>query len=151
MIQTKRLKIWMIVTHVLIIIGAGHGIACFGLLEVFWIYGLIKSIVEFHIATSLFTGLTSITVLFSIAAQIAILRSLVRKNIRYKTVAFILSIILFWLSIVAFIIAANEDSYTVILQVSVLPFLICTIIAFLGKPIKRFYYWVIDVDFAEEE
>lgn len=44
MIQTKKLKIWLIVTQAFIVIGIGHGILTLGILEPLRLWALFKII-----------------------------------------------------------------------------------------------------------
>jgi hypothetical protein len=87
MISTKKLKIWTMVTHGLIIIGMGHGIACLGILEMFWFYGCIKAI--FDLSFSLFVTTISPVVILSLLGQAAVLFSLFNKDKTYKTISYI--------------------------------------------------------------
>ena len=82
MTNFKRLTIWTIVLSFLIIIGAGHGIACVGLLE---IVGLFH---KFNIGTEVFSfSLTasydkslSVVALFALVGHILLIISILIKN-----------------------------------------------------------------------
>lgn len=149
MIQTKKLKIWIIVTHALIIIGLGHGMACFGLLEVIGLAGTLKQLFTFHFSELL--NIVSAISLLIISGQVMIIASLYQVNRIRKLILYILGIIFLWFSLFGFMYyAANEES-AAFLAPFCLPFFVCTIIAFFGTSIKRFFYWMIDKDFAQEE
>ncbi|MBN8790103.1 MAG: hypothetical protein J0I84_23720 [Terrimonas sp.] len=142
MTRTKKLKIWTLITHGLIIIGAGHGILFLFFIEIFSFPYLTKDSFSF-----LFNGVDNhfaVVGLLSLLGQIAILFSLFNRRQNLKDVFQVVGLILFWLSIIYFTYDTTKDSYTHIALVTAIPFSICTIITFLGQLLKKFYDWILD-------
>ena len=142
MTTTKKLKIWTLITHGLIIIGAGHGILLLFFIEIFSFPYLTKDIFSF-----LFNGVDNhfaVVGLLSLLGQISLLFSLFNCKQNLKNIFQIIGLILLWLSIVYFTYDTTKDLYTHIALVTAIPFAICTIITFLGQSLKRFYDWVLD-------
>lgn len=143
MTKTKKLKIWTLITHGLIIIGAGHGILFLFIIEIFSFPYLTKDSFNFS-----FNGVDNhfaVVGLLSLLGQIALLFSLFNHRQNLKDIFQILGLISFWLSIVYFTYDTTKDSYTHIALVTTIPFAICTIITFLGQMIKEVYNKIIDV------
>ena len=143
MTTTKKLKIWTLVTHGFIIVGAGHGILFLFIIEIFSFPYLIKDGFSFlpgagenHFPT---VGL------LSFLGQAALILSISHHKRILKNIAQIIGISLLWLSIVYFTYDTTKDRYTHIALVTVIPFLICTIITFLGQSLKKLYRWIVDV------
>lgn len=142
MTKTKKLKIWTLITHGLIIIGAGHGILFLFIIEFFSFpyvtkdsFSFLFNDVENHFA---------VVGLLSLLGQSALLFSLFNRRQELKDIFQIVGLILLWLSIVYFTYDTTKDSYTHIALVTAIPFAICTIITFLGQSIKKFYNWLLD-------
>ncbi len=138
---TKKLKIWSVVTQAIIIVGAGHGILFFFLLEIFGFpyvtrdsFSFLFSGVEKHFATVGFVTLLG---------QAALLFSILDKKQSQRNLFQIVGLCLLWLSIAYFYYDTITDRETVVVSVTVIPFAVCTIVTFAGKPIKRLWYWVI--------
>ncbi len=100
MTNFKRLTIWTIVLSFLIIIGAGHGIACVGLLE---IVGLFH---KFNIGTEDFSfSLTesydnslSVVALFALVGHILLIISILTKNNKQLFWTQTIGLLLLWTS-----------------------------------------------------
>jgi hypothetical protein len=100
MTNFKRLTIWTIVLNFFIIIGAGHGIACVGLLE---IVGLFH---KFNIGTEDFSlSLTatydkslSTVALFALVGHIFLIVSILTKNIKQIFWTQIIGLFFVWAS-----------------------------------------------------
>ncbi len=148
MIQTKKLKIWIIVTHALIIVGMGHGGACFGLLEIIGFSGTLKQLFTFHFIE--LSNIFSVITFLMILGQAMIIVSLYQTNKIRKLILYVVGIIFLWLSLFCFMYYASNEESAAFLPLFCLPFFVCTIIAFFGKSLKRFFYWFIDKDFTEE-
>jgi hypothetical protein len=147
MIETKNLKIWTIVAHALIIIGMGHGILCFAILEILGIAELITQLFTLH--SSYLLNSMSPAIFFIVVGQIAIILSLFNKNKLYKTIFHLLGIIFLWASIIFYIDFVNKEEGAAFLTVTALPFTICTIKIFLGKSIKKFFDWLLEREVSD--
>ena len=138
---TKKLKIWSVVTQAIIIIGTGHGVLFFFTIEIFGFPYVTRnsftfsfSSVEYHSAVVGFTTLLG---------QVALILSILDKKQSRKNICQIIGLCLLWLSIAYFYYDTITDRETGVVSVTVIPFAVCTIVTFAGKPIKRLWYWVI--------
>ena len=126
----KRLTIWTISLNFLIIIGAGHGIACLGLLE---IVGLFH---KFNIGTENFSfSLTasydkslSIAALFAFIGHILLIVSMTSRNYKIIFWTKAVGLIILWLSFYYLTHNLFEDDLSQISFTTGLPFLIVSII-----------------------
>jgi hypothetical protein len=142
MTKTKKLKIWTLITHGLIIIGAGHGILILFFIEIVSFPYLTKDNFSF-----LFNGVDNhfaVVGFLSLLGQIALIFSLFNRRQDLKDTYQIIGLFLLWLSIIYFTYDTTKDSYTHIALVTAIPFAICTIVTFLGQSLKRFYDWILD-------
>lgn len=135
----RSLKIWTIITHCFIIIGAGHGIACLGLVEIvtfpYFTYEGFSFQFDFSSGNPL-----PVVGLFSFLGQIALVSSILIKRSALKVAAHIGGFVLLWLSVLFFVFASRGDYYVHFLTVSAVPFSICTLITFIGPSIHRGYH-----------
>ncbi len=126
----KRLTIWTLVLSFFIIIGAGHGIACLGLLE---IVGLFH---KFNIGTEDFTfsrtasydKSLSITALFAFVGHILLVISVASKNYKIIFRTKIIGLIILWLSFYYLTHNIFDDDLSQIGFTTGLPFLIVSIL-----------------------
>jgi hypothetical protein len=142
MTTTKKLKIWTLVTHGLIIIGAGHGILFLFIIEIFSFPYVTKENFSF-----LFNGVENhfpVVGLLSFLGQATLIFSIIHHKKKLQNVAQIIGLSLLWLSVVYFTYDTTKDAYTHIALVTAIPFVICTIITFVGQLLKRLYNWIID-------
>jgi hypothetical protein len=82
MTKTKKLKIWTLITHALILTGAGHGVLFFFFIEIVSFPYLTKDNFSF-----LFNGVYNhfaVVGLLSLLGQIALLFSLFQPQTRFK-------------------------------------------------------------------
>lgn len=130
MTNFKRLTIWTIVLSFLIIIGAGHGIACVGLLE---IVGLFH---KFNIGTEDFSfSLTasydkslSVVALFALVGHIFLIASIMTKNYKQVFWTKITGLLFLWASFYYLTHNIFNDDLSQIGLVTGLPFIIVSII-----------------------
>ena len=143
MTVNRRLKIWTLITHALIIVGMGHGIACFAIVEIisFRIFFLFYNI---H-STDPSDILLMIVGLAALLGQCAIAFSLLTRRNNLKIPFYIIGLIFLWASVICFQYITSIDHYTHLLTITCLPFLVCSVIFFLGQPIKRLYYYILDI------
>jgi len=142
MITNKRLKIWTIIFQGFIIVGFGHGIAIFALIEIFWFPYFTKEQFSFAFDASFESHLPVIG-LTTLLGQVALIFSILNKGQHFKSTFQIAGLLLLWLSVIYFIHDAAKDTYIYFAAITCVPFAICTIITFVGQPIRKFYNWVL--------
>jgi len=134
---SRTLKIWTLVTNALIIVGWGHGILFYFLIEIFYLPDLFKQ--HSPGLTSDFDASLPLVGLWMLLGQLLIVISMVIKQANYKIISHVIGIMLLWISIVYFTYAASGDRYTHFATVTALPFAFCTVITFVGRYIRN--YW----------
>ena len=130
MTNFKPLTIWTIVLSFLIIIGAGHGIACVGLLE---IIGLFH---KFNIGTEDFSfSLTasydkslSVVALYALVGHILLIISILTKNNKHLFWTQIIGLIFLWTSFYYLTHNIFNDELSQIGFFTGLPFFIVSVI-----------------------
>jgi hypothetical protein len=130
MTNFKRLTIWTIVLNFFIIIGAGHGIACVGLLE---LVGLFH---KFNIGTEDFSLSLTVTydkslltaALFALVGHLFLVASILTKNIKRIFWIQIIGLFFVWASFYYLIHNYFIDNLSQIGFFTGLPFLIVSII-----------------------
>ncbi len=142
MITTNKLKIWTIVSHGLIVIGAGHGILFLFIVEVLLFPYVTKD--SFSLSFNVVDNHFPIVGLTTFLGQAALLFSILAHSQRLKIFFQIIGLCLLWLSIVYFTYDTSTDRYIHIALLTVIPFAICTIITFAGQPLKKLYNWILD-------
>jgi len=117
---SRSIKIWTLIAHGVIIVGAGHGIIFFFLLE-------------FSVFTGIFTAAAAAILL----GQLAIALSMLKKTARYKILLHFLGLLFLWISIVYFIYSNRNDDYVHFLTITAIPFVVCTVLTFIPPYIKK--------------
>lgn len=142
MITNRKLKIWTIVSHGLIIVGAGHGILFLFIIEILAFPYLTKEnfSFSFHSVDDHFP----VVGLMAFLGQAVMIFSILNNKQKIKNPTQIIGLSLFWISIIYFIYDTIKDSYTHISLLTAVPFTICTLITFPGKQFRRFYDWIIN-------
>jgi hypothetical protein len=147
-ITTRKLKIYSIVFHALIIIGAGHGIIIMGILglvglvQLFMKHSPDSSFIPSDFSFSFhatFESRMPVVIIFIVAGQLLMLISIFNVELNRKLVTHITSLICLWLSLI-YISCGNSHTNrdeVYVSYLSAVPFAICTCIAFLGKPVKK--------------
>lgn len=143
MITNKKLKIWTIISHAFIIVGAGHGIIFFAGIEILAFPYFNNRNFSFSF-TALVENHLPVIGLATLLGQVAFIFSILHKNQILKNITQVTGVVLLWLSVTYFVYDSFKDSYIHILAFTCIPFAICTIITFAGKPITRLYNWVFD-------
>ena len=143
MTTSRKLKIWTIITHAFILVGFGHGILFFLMIEIFWFPYFTKEHFSFVLSSS-FESHLPVVGLTTLLGQIALIFSILNKRYKLKVGFQIIGLILFWTSILYFTYNTTKNNYIHFATVTVVPFAICTIITFVGQPVKRFYKWILD-------
>lgn len=143
MTTSRKLKIWTIITHALIVVGFGHGILFFGLIEILFFHYITKEHLDFSLNADFGSHLPVIG-LITFLGQLALLLSILKKKNNFKILLQIIGLGFLWLSIMYFILDAGKDNYIHFGTLTCIPFVICTTITFFGQFFKRTYYWVVD-------
>ena len=143
MTTTRKLKIWTLATHAFIVAGFGHGIVFFFLIEILWFPFVTKDNITF-LLNAPFESRLPVVGLTSLCGQIATLISILSDNKIIKSGWQIFGLILLWLSILYFIWTIGQDTNVNFATITATPFCICTLLAFVGQPIKTAYRWVVD-------
>lgn len=143
MITSKKLKIWTIITHAFILVGFGHGVACFLIIEILWFPYFTRQPFSLSLNASFESHLPMVG-LTTLLGQIAFIISILSKRSEIKLTFQITGLILFWISILYFNHYIDEGYSIGFATITGLPFIVCTIITFVGQPLKRFYNWVLD-------
>ena len=144
MISSKTLKIWTILTHALIVVGFGHGMITFGLIEIFWFPYFTKSGFSLSFNSSFEASISTVG-LTTFVGQCFLIYSILAKRNSIKVAAHISGLIILWLSILYLVDGMGNNHSIHFGTISAIPFAFCTFIAFAGKPIKNLYYRVLDI------
>lgn len=139
---TKKLKIWTIITHALIIVGAGHGVFFFFLIELIWLPYITKNNFSFSFSTA--DNHFPTIGLLMLLGQAALIISILHQKQNTKNLFHLIGICLLWLGIIYFIHDTNKNTNIHFGLITSIPFAICTLVTFLGHSLKRFYDWIID-------
>jgi hypothetical protein len=127
----KAQTIWIIVLSFFIIIGAGHGIACIGLFEIFglqYLFGIISG-EQSLLPTASYEASLGAAGLFALIGHIILTISFfIKENKRLRLT--IIGIIFLWTSF--YYLAHNlfDDPVSLLSFLFGLPFLICSLILF---------------------
>lgn len=143
MTVNKKLKIWTVITHAFIMVGFGHGILTFLVIEVMW-FPYVSS-EHFSLALSAsFKAHLPVIGLMTLLGQVAFLFSILLKQQGVKNLLQLSGLVLCWAGVVYFVFDTTKDAGIHFGTVTCIPFVICTLITFIGRPMKRLYYWVLD-------
>ena len=137
MTTTKKLKIWTILSHACIVVGFGHGVIILLLIEIMWFPYFTRDFSFFF--NESFAKHLPVVGFTTLLGQAALIISILNTKQVIKLVSQIGGVILLWASIFYFTNYVNEDSDIVFVTLTSVPFVICTIITFLGEPIKNIY------------
>ncbi|PVD53927.1 hypothetical protein DC498_00590 [Terrimonas sp.] len=142
MITNRKLKTLTIISHGFIIVGAGHGIVCLFIFEIFSLINITKENLNFSFNTG--ENHFSVIGLTILWGQASLIFSILNRNKKLKNGFQIVGLCLLWLSIVYFIYDITKDHYTHIALITVVPFATCTIITFAGKLLMKIYRKILD-------
>ena len=136
MTTNRRLKIWSLATHALIVVGFGHGILFFFIIEIFEFPFVTKG--NFSLLFNVpFESRLPIVGLTSLCGQIALLVSIANTDKITKLSCQIIGLILLWLSIIYFTWTISRDYNVHFATITALPFCICTVATIAGQPIGQ--------------
>lgn len=130
---STAVKIWTLICHSLILIGAGHG----GIIMLFMNFAPFWYIIEEGLTVFSSPDDLVLVGLFNLVGHIAILFSIFQKIKSRKFLLHIAGISILWLGLIYLIIYSSGSPGTVVIYISIIPFLICTIITFLGPQFAK--------------
>lgn len=129
--EIKKIKIFTILIHSFIIIGAGHGIGIMGILDVIGITQIpemYKNGIEFNLNGD-FQDRLSFVIIFSLIGKVLLIISLFLKGNRKKNISTIFGIIFLWISV--YLLSSGNWNYDSLYEIAFwtsVPFLILSII-----------------------
>lgn len=138
---TRKLKIWTIFSHALIVVGAGHGILFFFLIEIVSFPYITKG--DFELSFNSGANHFPVIGLITLLGQIFLIMSILSLRQILKNIFQVTGVLLLWLSIIYYIYDSTQDSYIHIAILTVVPFAVCTVITFCGYFLIKLYKWVI--------
>jgi len=144
MYTNTKLKAWTLITHFFIVIGAGHGIACLGVIELAGLFNFAEAEFTLSFLTP-FKNSWHAVAISSLLGQIALILSIVLNSKKIKIILHIAGLLLLWMSIYYFTHNTEYTSSTYLGFLFCIPFLICTILPllpFIIAPVKRLYNWI---------
>lgn len=140
MMNFKRLTIWTIVLSFFIIIGAGHGIACVGFLEIvglFHKFNLGTENFSLSLAASYDKSLSAVA-LFALVGHVFLIVSILTKNYKRLFPTKIIGLLFLWTSFYYLTHNSFSNDLSQIGFVTGIPFFIVSIILAL-KVVKQKY------------
>jgi len=136
MITSRKIKIWTLATQALIVVGFGHGILVFFIIEILAFPLMTKGNFSFFFNAP-FQNRLPMVGLTSLFGQVALLASIANGNKITKLTCQIIGLILLWLSIIYFTWTINRDYNVHFATITALPFCICTVVTLVGQPIGQ--------------
>jgi hypothetical protein len=144
MYNSTKLKVWTLITHFFIVVGAGHGIGCLGMIELAGFSDMAAAEFTFSLWQPFRNSWHSVAV-SSILGQAVLLLSIFLKGKKSKTIGHMAGLLVLWTSIYYF---THNNEYPGSIHYSFffcLPFFICSIfplLPFIFTPVKRLYNWI---------
>lgn len=142
--SSKKLQIWTIIGHALIVVGFGHGIANFVVVELFWFPYVTRRPFSFNLTAS-FEAHLPVVGLATLIGQILLVLSIFQKAFYQRISLQISGLVVLWLSIFYFLQGIGHELNVHFAGITTLPFAICTVITFFGYGVKRVYDRIIDL------
>lgn len=139
MITNKKLKIWTMVSHGLILVGAGHGVMVLLVIEIFFLPFIKENSLNFSFDAENHFSVVSLMMLLGQAAMIT---SILSSRQPVKCILQIVSISLLWIGIIYFHYDTTRNHTIHIASITAIPFAVCTVITFIGRPLKKLYNWI---------
>ena len=144
MINSNKLIIWTIIAHFFILIGFGHGGLTLGILEILWLPYFSKEGFDFSINAPFSVRLSSV-VISTFIGQVLLVASIRSRKRTIRVLTHIFGVVFLWLSIAYYTYGIRIEDNVHLATITCVPFLICTLIVFLGRPLQKLYYWVLDL------
>lgn len=140
MVTRLKLKIWALVLHAVIIVAVGHGAGLLILLEFFHIGEI--STEPFHIGFSSDHNLFPVFAVSALIGQLLVIASMFQVHVTVERVLLSVGVIFLWLSIIYLKVQERTDAGMLVPVITIVPFLISTIVIFFGRNLQRLYHWV---------
>lgn len=143
MTSLKSLTIWIIFLNFFVIIGAGHGIGCVGLIEILSLIGTVtgqifdKEDISFGLTSTYDKSLFAVG-LFSLIGQLLLIASLITKKLDKKVWTKMAGLIFLWVGFYYLTHNYFDDGLSQVGFFTGLPFLICSFIMFYKLVVKYF-------------
>ncbi len=142
--SSKKLQIWTIIAHALIVVGFGHGIANFAVIEAAWLPYVTNHTLSFDLTASFDAHLPTVG-LTTLIGQILLVLSIFQKAFYQRISLQISGLVALWLSIFYFLQGIGHELNIHFAGFTALPFAICTVITFFSYNVKRAYDRIIDL------
>lgn len=139
----KKLKIWTVITHALIVVGFAHGIQNFAVIEILWFPYITRHPFSFNLSAS-FEAYLPVVGLTTIIGQILLISSILQKRLYPRISLQIFGLAFLWLSVFYFI-QTSYDGDSHFGGFTAIPFALCTILIFLGYSLKKGYDRIINM------
>ena len=129
--KIKKVKIFTILIHSFIIIGAGHGIGIMGILDIIGITQIpemLKNGIKFSLNGD-FQDRLSLVIIFSLIGKVILIISFILKGNWKKNITSIFGIIILWISV--YLLSSGNWNYDSLYEIAFwtsAPFLISSII-----------------------
>lgn len=137
MTQFKSLTTWTLVSNCLIIVGAGHGIGCLGLIEILWateFYGIGTEDFSLSLMVSYDKSLGAVAI-FSLVGQLLLIFSLLVKTNNKIFLIQQIGLVFLWIGFFYLLHHVFDDTASQIGFVTGIPFLLFS--GFLFYKIRR--------------
>jgi hypothetical protein len=144
---SRKLKIWTMITPGLIVVGWGHGILFFFLIEIFGFPYFSNENISFRL-TLPFESRMPLVGFWILLGQVFILVSIFVKRPNLKLATHVIGILVLWIGVLYFTYNLTHERYVHFATFTVIPFAICTMLTFTGSYLRTFYNWVIDKEEA---
>jgi hypothetical protein len=126
----RTLTIWVAILYFIIIIGAGHGVVCIGLLEIFMLphfFNIASDNFTFSLTASYEESLSA-AMLFAFIGHLLLITSILIKQWDKKIGLKISGLIFLWISFYYLVHDVFTDGLCQLSFFSGLPFIICSVI-----------------------
>ena len=126
----RTLTIWVAILYAVIIIGAGHGVAFIGLLEIImlpYFFGIMSEDFTFSLTAS-FEESIGVSMLFAFIGHILLIASILIKGLDKKFWLKITGLIFLWISFYYLAHNVFKEEQCQLSFFSGLPFLVCSLI-----------------------
>lgn len=144
MLLTKKLKIWSIIWHAVIVIGAGHGIAPMALFALAPMGIFFEYPVSFRLNATFENHIPILGCIILFGYVMAIF-SFAATSVKTGQKLFLIGLTFLWIGLILFIFETARNKEIVIPLFTIIPFLFCTIKLLVGKYIIWAYQRILKV------
>lgn len=126
MLPPGKIKFWTILAHGFILVGGGHGVFFFVFIEIIWFPYFTKD--NFCVLFTQCEQHFPFIGLLSLCGQICLIVSIWYTQKNGKVFFQWLGLVLLWLSVIYFIVDLTKDTYLHLAFISLVPFVVCTLL-----------------------